>query len=73
MGKKKTNKKMLNELKRIDSMYTTLHQKLMDMEKQYGIDIHDSPANELQDLWCEIHQFRDDFPDFNYAKMFYED
>ena len=59
------------DLKRIDGMYNELQEYLTALEKEHNIPFNDSPANRLQDLWCEIHQFRDDYPEFNYAKRFY--
>ena len=65
------DKDLEKDLKRIDGMYTDLQEYLTVLEKEHNIPLNDSPANRLQDLWCEIHQFRDDYPEFNYAKRFY--
>lgn len=65
------DKDLEKDLKRIDGMYTDLQEYLTALEKEHNIPLNDSPANRLQDLWCEIHQFRDDYPEFNYAKRFY--
>ena len=65
------DKDLEKDLKRIDGMYTDLQEYLTALEKEHNIPLNDSPANRLQDLWCEIHQFRDDYLEFNYAKRFY--